>query len=81
MDIAKHENEIAQIEMANFILLSLYREYSIALLKRPSDKKIYINRMRQIKYDIKHLSSKELLHKVRTLYKPILQKIEHRNLI
>lgn len=73
--VAEAEKEIADIETANFILLSLYREYSVRLLNNPSAKDDCINKMRQIKYDLRHLTRKELLVKAEKLYKPILQKM------
>lgn len=75
MAVAEAEQEIADIETANFILLSLYREYSVRMLNNPSVKDDCINKMRQIKYDLRHLTRKELLVKVEKLYKPVLQKM------
>ena len=75
MDVEQNEKEIAAIEMANFILLSLYREYSIRLLNNPSNKEIYISKMRQIKQDMRHLPRKELLMKVQRVYQPTLKQI------
>ncbi len=76
MVMIENEQQIANVEMAHFIMLSLYREYSKLMLKNPQDKDDYIKKMRQIKYDMRHLLRKELIIKANTLYKPILQKLE-----
>ncbi len=76
MAMIENEQQIANVEMAHFIMLSLYREYSKLMLKNPQDKDDYIRKMRQIKYDMRHLLRKELIIKANTLYKPILQKLE-----
>ena len=78
MAIIQDKDDIAKAEIANFILLSLYREYSKALLNNPVNKNIYINKMRQIKYDIQHLKGDALLEKVKTLYKPALQNFTYK---
>lgn len=72
MDITKQEQEIADIEMANFVLLSLYRNYSLQMMNNSSLKDEYITKMRQIKHDLRYLSRKELISKVKTIYKPLL---------
>ena len=76
MAMIENEQQIANVEMAHFIMLSLYREYSKLMLKNPQDKDDYIRKMRQIKYNMRHLLRKELIIKANTLYKPILQKLE-----
>lgn len=76
MAIVENEQQIANVEMAHFIMLSLYREYSKLMLQNPEDKDDYVRKMRQIKYDIRHLLRNELIIKANTLYKPILQKLE-----
>ncbi|MBE6443439.1 MAG: hypothetical protein E7020_02085 [Alphaproteobacteria bacterium] len=76
MVMIENEQQIANVEMAHFIMLSLYREYSKLMLKNPQDKDDYIKKMRQIKYDMRHLLRKELIIKANSLYKPILQKLE-----
>lgn len=76
MVMIENEQQIADVEMAHFIMLSLYREYSKLMLKNPQDKDDYIKKMRQIKYDMRHLLRKELIIKANSLYKPILQKLE-----
>ena len=72
MDITKQEQEIAEIEMANFVLLSLYRNYSLQMMNNSSLKDECITKMRQIKHDLRYLSRKELISKVKTIYKPLL---------
>ncbi len=76
MAIIENEHQIADIEMAHFIMLSLYREYSKLMLENKSDKDQYIGKMRQIKYDMRHLLRQELIAKVNALYKPTLQKLK-----
>lgn len=73
--IAEQEKEIAHIEAANFVLLSLYREYSLLSLRKPLLKESCMRKMRQIKHDLRYLPQKELLIKVEKLYKPLLRKI------
>ena len=55
MAVIHDKDEIAKSEMANFILLSLYREYSKALLNNPINKNVYINKMKQIKLKMKKI--------------------------
>ena len=78
MAVIHDKDEIAKSEMANFILLSLYREYSKALLNNPINKNVYINKMKQIKYDIQHLKGDALLEKVRTSYHPALKNFTYK---
>ena len=73
--VEENEKEIADVAAANFVLLSLYREYSLILLNNPAAKDDCIAKMRQIKHDLRHLTKKELLVKVQKLYKPLLQKM------
>ncbi len=75
MAIIENEQQIADVEMAHFIMLSLYREYSKLMMENQSDKESYISKMRQIKHDMRHLLRNELIIKANTLYKPILQKL------
>ena len=77
MDIKNNEEDIAKVEQAHYILLSLYREYSIILLNDASKKDYCISKMRQIKNDIKFLTRKQLIEKSETFYKKILQNMEH----
>lgn len=76
MAIIEGEKQIAEVEMAHFIMLSLYREYSKLMLENPMDKEEYVGKMRQIKYDMKHLLRDELITKANKLYKPVLQKLK-----
>ena len=75
----KNEQEIKDIEMAHFIMLSLYREYSKCLLKYPQQKNEYITKMRQIKQDLRHLTRQELINKAQTLYLKTLKNMENIN--
>lgn len=74
--VSEKEKEIAAVEAANFILLSLYRNYSLLSLNDPAAKEGYMRKMQQIKQDLRYLTQKELLTKVEKLYKPLLQKME-----
>ena len=77
MVIKEYEKKLSNIENAHFVMLSLYREYSVMMLNNPYKKETCIARMRQIKNDLKHLTRDELLSKVELVYKPILQKVEN----
>ena len=76
MAVAEQEQKINDIEMAHYILLSLYREYSIRLLKKPQNKENYVTKMRQIKHDMRYLTRQELIYKVQQLYLPNLKRME-----
>ena len=73
LDMISNENEIQNIEDAHFVLLSLYREYSVRLLKNASAKEDCITKMRQIKKDMRYLDKQELLNKVRNIYIPLIK--------
>ncbi len=73
LDMIANENEIQNIEDAHFVLLSLYREYSVRLLKNASAKEDCITKMRQIKKDMRYLDKQELLNKVRNIYIPLIK--------
>ncbi len=74
MDINIIEQEISNTAEANFVLLSLYREYSIIMLNDENKKEECRRKMQQIKKDIRYLSEKELINKVKNIYLPLLQK-------
>lgn len=63
-------------EQAHYIILSLYRAYSVGLLKNPAQKETYITAMRQIKKDLQNLSEDELIAKAVRTYQPVLQKLK-----
>ncbi len=75
MEISLSEDEIDDVAKANFILLSLYREYSIIMLNDESQKVDCCCKMQQIKKDIRYLSEKELLEKAKKIYLPILREV------
>ena len=77
-NVANIENDIANIEMAHYIMLSLYREYSVLMMKNSSEKEEYITKMRQIKNDIKYLNKVELVEKANKFYKKILQNMKNK---
>lgn len=81
MVIKEYEKKLSNIENAHFVMLSLYREYSVMMLNNPYKKENCIARMRQIKNDLKHLTRDELLSKVELVYKPILQKVENNRIL
>lgn len=76
MDIKSHKTDLVNIEMAHYIMLSLYREYSIFVMKNVENKDEYITKMRQIKNDMKYLNKAELIEKSNKFYKRILQNIK-----
>ena len=80
MVIKEHEKRLSNIENAHFVMLSLYREYSIMMLNNYYKKETCIARMRQIKNDLKYLTKDQLLAKAENIYKPILQKMENRGI-
>lgn len=77
-NVANDENDVANIEMAHYIMLSLYREYSILMVKNSSEKNVYVAKMRQIKNDIKYLNTVELIEKANKFYKKILQDMKNK---
>lgn len=79
VDIDLKEQQIQNIENANFVLLSLYREYSIKLLNGHLSKEDCISKMKQIKKDIKYLDKQELISKVKYVYIPILKQLTQGN--
>ncbi len=76
MGILETEKEIAAVERANFILLSLYREYAIKSQHNEQLKEEYFGKMRQIKHDLRYLTHKELLVKTERIYRPALLKMK-----
>lgn len=75
MDIENNKSDIVNIESAHYIMLSLYREYSILMLKNGAKKDEYAAKMRQIKNDIKYLNKVELIEKSNKFYRKILQSL------
>ena len=69
LDMIANENEIQNIEDAHFVLLSLYREYSVRLLKNASAKEDCITKMRQIKKDMRYLDKQEFDHRNLALHR------------
>ena len=76
MDIKNNKTDIGNLEIAHYIMLSLYREYSILMMKNASNKDEYVAKMRQIKNDIKYLNKVELIEKSDKFYKKILQNMK-----
>lgn len=69
------ENELAvQIEQANFIMLSLYREYSKLLLQNKYNV-YYEKQMQLIKHDMMYLDKRQMVNKAQQVYVPILKEM------
>ena len=76
MDLTKGKESLANAEIVHYIMLSLYREYSILMLNNPDKKSEYVTKMRQIKNDMKYLSKDEIIEKAENFYKKILQNMK-----
>lgn len=76
MDIMLNKHKVQNIEDAHFVLLLLYREYSIRLLQDTATKEDCIIKMKQIKKDITELSENELITKAEQIYLPLLGKLK-----
>ncbi len=73
--VVKNDDELAvQVEQANFIMLSLYREYSKKLLEN-KDNAFFEKQMQLIKHDMMYLDKKQMVTKTQQIYVPILKKI------
>lgn len=71
----KNDDELAvQIEQANFIMLSLYREYSKRLLQNKYNV-YYEKQMQRIKHDMMYLDRQQMVTKARQVYVPILKEM------
>lgn len=69
------KDELAvQIEQANFIMLSLYREYSKRLLANKYNV-YYEKQMQRIKHDMMYLDKLQMVAKTQQVYVPTLQKM------
>ena len=75
----KEEDHDIELEHAYFVMLSLYREYSIEMLQNLAPKQECLAKMRAIKEDMKHLEHPQLLNKVEKLYTPLLKQMEHKH--
>ncbi len=75
MDLMQNKHKVQNIEDAHFVLLLLYREYSIRLLQDAATKEDCIIKMQQIKKDITELSPQELISKAEQIYLPLLGKL------
>ncbi len=72
----QNKHKVQNIEDAHFVLLLLYREYSIRLLQDATTKDDCIIKMQQIKKDITELSAQELILKAEQIYLPLLSKLK-----
>lgn len=75
-DFLKHDEEMRQ---AYYILLALCREYSIEMSENKDLKNEYLQKIRQIKNDMKCLEKSELIYKVNSLYLPLLKQMEEKH--
>ena len=75
MDIKNNKSDVVNLENAHYIMLSLYREYSICMLNNAAKKDEFAAKMRQIKNDMKYLNNDELIEKTNKFYKKILQSL------
>lgn len=67
------QDELAvQIEQANFVMLSLYREYSKRLLQNRYNI-YYEKQMQRIRHDMMYLDKAQMVAKVRQVYVPLLK--------
>lgn len=67
------QDELAvQIEQANFVMLSLYREYSKRLLQNRYNI-YYEKQMQRIRHDMMYLDKAQMVVKVRQVYVPLLK--------
>ncbi len=73
MVIKSVNNTVQNIETANFIMLSLYREYA-KFVMQGKNVDISKKRMRQINSDLLYLDKPQLIMKVRDVYAPLLHR-------
>lgn len=73
--VINEKNELAvQIEQANFIMLSLYREYSKRLLQNKYNV-YYEKQMQRIKHDMMYLDKQQMVAKAQQVYVPTLKEM------
>lgn len=73
--VINEKNELAvQIEQANFIMLSLYREYSKRLLQNKYNV-YYEKQMQRIKHDMMYLDKRQMVAKAQQVYVPTLKEM------
>ncbi|MBE6458200.1 MAG: hypothetical protein IJW72_00915 [Alphaproteobacteria bacterium] len=73
--VVNNEIELAvQVEQANFIMLSLYREYSKRLLKNKYNV-YYEKQMQLIKHDLMYLDKQQMVTKAQQIYVPLLKEM------
>lgn len=71
--VVNEKDELAvQVEQANFIMLSLYREYSKRLLQNKYNV-YYEKQMQRIKHDMMYLDKRQMVTKAQQVYVPTLK--------
>lgn len=72
MALSTQDELAVQIEQANFVMLSLYREYSKRLLQNRYNI-YYEKQMQRIRHDMMYLDKAQMVTKVRQVYVPLLK--------
>ncbi len=72
MALSTQDELAVQIEQANFVMLSLYREYSKRLLQNRYNI-YYEKQMQRIRHDMMYLDKAQMVAKVRQVYVPLLK--------
>ncbi len=72
MALSTQDELAVQIEQANFVMLSLYREYSKRLLQNRYNI-YYEKQMQRIRHDMMYLDKAQMVVKVRQVYVPLLK--------
>lgn len=67
-----------KMEQAYYILLSLCREYSVAMINKKIAKDECLSQIKQIRNDMKQLDKDELLNKVDKFYAPLLTQLRNK---
>lgn len=72
----KQLDQDAKMEEIYYVLLSLCREYSLAMMDGKISKDDCFDKLKQIKTDMKQLDKQELINKTNSLYYPTLKNLE-----
>lgn len=76
----KIEQEINNIENANFVILTLIRELTtLAQTKDEKQAENYKQQITQLQKDLKHLNNPQVFAKVKNIYIPYLKKLTETN--
>ena len=68
-----------EMEQVYYVMLSLCREYSIDMMQNPDHKEECLQKLRQIKNDMKYLERTALVKKVNTYYLPLLKQMSQKH--